>query len=123
MPTTPLYDAATCILAMHFVPDDGSKLALLQSIAQRLKSSTVFILVDVFSEKGTREFERMTSIGKCILGRNGYTAAKKAGVARNNYQRYLSNSRAESIGIITANWLCKCYEILSRTLGWQLDSN
>jgi len=71
---------------MHFVPDDGSKLALLQSIAQRLKSSTVFILVDVFSEKGTREFERMTSIGKCILGRNGYTAAKKAGVARNNYQ-------------------------------------
>ena len=38
---TPVYDAATCILVMHFVPDDGSKLALLQSIAQRLKSSAL----------------------------------------------------------------------------------
>jgi tRNA (cmo5U34)-methyltransferase len=64
LPTTPLYDAATCILVMHFVPDDGSKLTLLQSIAQRLKSSAAFILVDVFGEKGTREFERMASIVK-----------------------------------------------------------
>lgn len=26
LPSTPLYDAATCILVMHFLPDDGSKL-------------------------------------------------------------------------------------------------
>lgn len=62
LPDTPLSDAATCILVSHFVPDDGSKLALLQSIAQRLKSSAAFILVDVFGEKNTPEFERMASI-------------------------------------------------------------
>lgn len=62
LPDTVLYDAATCILVSHFLPDDGSKLALLQSIAQRLKSSAAFILVDVFGEKNTPEFERMASI-------------------------------------------------------------
>lgn len=62
LPDTVLYDAATCILVMHFLPDDGSKLALLQSIAQRLKSSAAFILVDVFGEKNTPEFEQMVSI-------------------------------------------------------------
>lgn len=62
LPTTALYDAATCILVMHFVPDDGSKLALLQSIAQRLHPSAVFILVDVFGEKGSHELNQMISI-------------------------------------------------------------
>lgn len=31
------FDAATCILTLHFVPDDGAKLAVLQAIRQRLK--------------------------------------------------------------------------------------
>lgn len=62
LPETPLYDAATCILVMHFIPDDGSKLAFLQSISQRLKSSSLFILVDVFGEKNTCEFEQIVSI-------------------------------------------------------------
>ncbi|PPS44965.1 class I SAM-dependent methyltransferase [Chroococcidiopsis sp. TS-821] len=64
LPETPLYDGATCILVMHFLPDDGSKLALLQSIAQRLKSSAPLILVDICGEKGSREFEKTTAIIK-----------------------------------------------------------
>ncbi|MBE9193459.1 class I SAM-dependent methyltransferase [Gloeocapsopsis crepidinum LEGE 06123] len=64
LPDTPLYDAATCILVMHFLPDDGSKIALLQSIAQRLQSSAPFILVDIFGEKSSREFEQITAIIK-----------------------------------------------------------
>lgn len=76
LPTTLLYDAATCILVMHFVPDDGSKLALLQSIAQRLKSSAAFILVDVFGEKNTREFERITSVLKVYWEEMGMQPAR-----------------------------------------------
>ncbi|OKH54108.1 SAM-dependent methyltransferase [Calothrix sp. HK-06] len=56
--STPLYDAATSILVMHFIPDD-SKLGFLQSIAQRLKEGAPFILVDIFGKKGTPEFERI----------------------------------------------------------------
>jgi len=56
LPLTPLYDAATCILAMHFLPDDGAKLSLLQSISQRLKPGAKFILVDLCEEKGSESF-------------------------------------------------------------------
>jgi tRNA (cmo5U34)-methyltransferase len=59
---TILYDAATCILVMHFLPDDGSKLALLESIAQKIKPATTFILVDMFGEKNTVLFEQLVSI-------------------------------------------------------------
>jgi tRNA (cmo5U34)-methyltransferase len=64
LPATTLYDAATSILVMHFIPDDGSKLAFLQSIAQRLQSSAVFILVDVFGKTNTDEFEQIVSFVK-----------------------------------------------------------
>lgn len=56
LPLTPLYDAATCILAMHFLPDDGAKLSLLQSISQRLKPGAKLILVDLCEEKGSERF-------------------------------------------------------------------
>lgn len=75
--TTPLYDAATCILVMHFLPDDGGKLALLQNIAQRLKSSATFILVDVFGEKGTREFEQMVSVMKVFWEEMGMNPERR----------------------------------------------
>ena len=68
---TPLYDAATCILVMHFIPDDGSKLALLQSISQRLKSSATLILVDLFGEKGTETFEQLTQVWKLYSNEMG----------------------------------------------------
>lgn len=64
LPATFLHDAATCILVMHFLPDDGSKLALLQSISQRLKSSATFILVDMFGEKGTENYEQLACVWK-----------------------------------------------------------
>src|SRR5512135_1194641 len=39
------FDGATCILVMHFLKDDGSKLALLQSIRQRLKQGAPLVLI------------------------------------------------------------------------------
>lgn len=41
------FDAATCLLVMHFLPDDGAKLALLKSIAARLKPGAPLILADM----------------------------------------------------------------------------
>ncbi len=61
LPSTPLYDAATSILVMHFIPDDGGKLAYLQTIAQRLKPSATFILVDIFGDKNSPEFVRIAT--------------------------------------------------------------
>ena len=73
---TPLYDGATCILVMHFLPDDGSKLVLLQSIAQRLKSNAYFILVDMFCEQDTGIFEQLASVWKIHGQEMGLSAEK-----------------------------------------------
>ncbi|NJM19544.1 MAG: class I SAM-dependent methyltransferase [Richelia sp. RM2_1_2] len=74
---TSIYDAATSILVMHFIPDDGGKLAFLQSIAQRMKSSSAFILVDVFGEKGTDDFQQIISIIKEFWQERGIPEAKQ----------------------------------------------
>ncbi len=40
------FDAATCILVLGLIPDDGSKLATLQEARRRLRPKAPFILVD-----------------------------------------------------------------------------
>lgn len=78
LPQTSVYNAATSILVMHFIPDDGGKLAFLKSIAQRMKSSGTFILVDVFGEKGTNDFEEMIVLVKEFWKGKGVSEAKEA---------------------------------------------
>ncbi len=57
LPTTERFDAATCILVTHFLPDDGSKLALLKSIAERLPPGAPLILLDIYGgAQFVREF-------------------------------------------------------------------
>lgn len=44
------FDAATCLLTLHFIPDDagkGGKLETLRKLRQRLKPGAPFILVDL----------------------------------------------------------------------------
>lgn len=45
------YDIATLFLVLHFMKDDGTKEALLQSIAEKLEQGATFILLDIFGAK------------------------------------------------------------------------
>ncbi len=56
------FDAATLILVMHFVPDDGQKEALLRSIAQRLKPGAPLILADLHAEVSGDRFKRFMDV-------------------------------------------------------------
>jgi tRNA (cmo5U34)-methyltransferase len=71
LPETPGYDAATCILVMHFLPDDGAKLRLLESIGRRLKTGSPLILVDGFGMKGSDPFDRTVSAWKTFAKTQG----------------------------------------------------
>jgi tRNA (cmo5U34)-methyltransferase len=71
LPETPDYDAATCILVMHFLPDDGSKLRLLESIGRRLKKGSPFILVDGSGVKDSEPFNRTVSAWKAFAATQG----------------------------------------------------
>ena len=55
----PVYDVATLFNVMHFLPDDGAKLALLQSIATRLRAGGHFVVVDLHGDPNTEAFERL----------------------------------------------------------------
>lgn len=58
------FNAATCVLVMHFLPDNGSKLLLLKSIHQRLESRAPLFLVDFGGERGSEQFEQILSAWK-----------------------------------------------------------
>lgn len=58
LPETEPMDAATLILVMHFLSDDGAKLQLLKDIAQRLKSGAKFIIVDLHGDKSASYFSQ-----------------------------------------------------------------
>lgn len=47
IPSQEKFDAATLILVLHFLTDDGAKAELLQSIAHRLRSGATLFLVDI----------------------------------------------------------------------------
>ncbi|MGE5504007.1 MAG: class I SAM-dependent methyltransferase [Actinomycetota bacterium] len=42
------FDAATLLLVMHFLPDDGQKLQLLTEVAEHLKPGSPLVLADLF---------------------------------------------------------------------------
>ena len=50
LPADARFDAATCMMVMHMLPDTGAKAALLAPIAARLKPGAPFILTDAFGE-------------------------------------------------------------------------
>lgn len=47
LPADNRYDAATLLLVMHFLPDNGAKLALLRGIAERLQPGAPLVLADL----------------------------------------------------------------------------
>ena len=51
------FDAAMCLLTLHFVPDDGGKLETLRAIRDRLKPGAPFVLVDLCMEKGAKDHD------------------------------------------------------------------
>lgn len=51
LPTNKKYDVATLLLVLHFMKDNGTKKALLQSISDRLQKGATFILLDIFGNK------------------------------------------------------------------------
>ncbi|MDD4651622.1 MAG: class I SAM-dependent methyltransferase [Methanothrix sp.] len=55
-----VFDAATCILVMHFLRDDGSKLELLERISKHMKPGAPFILIDGFGEPASKDFEEIS---------------------------------------------------------------
>lgn len=71
LPPDEIFDAATLIFVMQFLPDDGAKLALLQSIARRLKAGAQLALVGMHGDPNSVEFKQTLAAWKPYLIYNG----------------------------------------------------
>lgn len=58
------FDAATSILVMHFLPDDGTKLNFLKGISERLKPGAFMVLVDLEGEIHSDEYNTFNAAWK-----------------------------------------------------------
>lgn len=65
------FDAATCILTAHFVPDDGAKLAFLNAIHARMKPGAPLVIVDGVGAAGEEKTELLRRIWIRHAIRNG----------------------------------------------------
>src|SRR5690606_37803577 len=65
------FDAATLILVMHFIPDDGTKLNLLRAIGKRLKRGRPLILIDMFGDKKGASFARLMDVWQRFQAERG----------------------------------------------------
>ena len=78
LPHLPSFDAATLFNVLHFLPDDGAKLALLQSIATRLRPDGQLVMVDLHGEPASPEFRRLMSGWEEFMLLRGLTMDERA---------------------------------------------
>jgi tRNA (cmo5U34)-methyltransferase len=57
LPGDDRFDAATSVLVMHFLPDDGGKAAYLKAIAERLRPGAPLVLVDQHGPRPSPAFD------------------------------------------------------------------
>ena len=79
------FDAATCILVLGLIPDNGGKLDLLCQARHRLKPGAPFILVDQCFDRNAADFTKRLDRYAAYARRSGIdgdvTASARAGVA------------------------------------------
>ena len=51
------FDAATSVFVAHFIKERDEKLAYFRAIASRLKPGGIFVLADLFGDKGSKTFD------------------------------------------------------------------
>lgn len=93
------FDAATLLLVLHFVPDDGSKAALLQSIAARLKSDAPFIVADLCIDPNVPDLMERFAVWRhyeVLQGLPPKTAAEHTALASERIQ-YISEDRLRAL--------------------------
>ncbi len=86
------FDAATCILTAHFVPDDGAKLAFFKAIRACLKPGAPLAIIDGVGVAGEAQTELQRRIWKRHAIRNGVAED----VAETNAQNF------EKVAVVSA---------------------
>jgi tRNA (cmo5U34)-methyltransferase len=115
------FDAASCILVLHFVEDIQEKLKLLRSIKNHLKPGAPFVLVSAYGDSDSAELQDRINVWKTFFLDAGFEKSKVDDMGRiimkisfipdNQIERLLKESgftnitRFYSTGLF-AGWIC-----------------
>lgn len=61
LPEEEMYDSATLIFVMRFIPETSKKLSLLKNIAKRLRPNAKIVIIDQFGDPSQEQFQYMTN--------------------------------------------------------------
>lgn len=115
------FDAASCILVLHFIADEQEKLKLLRTIKDNLKSGAPFVLVSAYGDRDDAELLDRINVWKSFWLDGGYELSKVDELGRSimkisfipedHIKRLLADSgftnvtRFYSTGLF-AGWIC-----------------
>lgn len=93
------FDAAIAFLALHFVPDDGSRLAQLKAIHERLKPGAPFLMINGMADPGTAAFESDLARWRLHAELNGAEAEimEQAEAMQRTQVRFISPEREREL--------------------------
>jgi tRNA (cmo5U34)-methyltransferase len=72
------FDAASSIFVAHFIAGRDEKLSYFRSVASRLKPGGIFVLADLFGDKSSPEFERLSNAWLQSYASNGIATEELA---------------------------------------------
>lgn len=109
------FDAATSILVMQFLPDDGKKLNFLKGIYDRLKPGAPIALVDLEGEIGSDEYNTLNAAWKNqqLFIRSESGRVSKEFIVREKEVHFIPQNRIEALleeaGFIKIHKFFKAY--------------
>ena len=74
--SAPKFDAASCILVLHFIDNDLEKLKLLRAIRHHLKPGAPFALASAYGDRESAELQDRIKVWQSFFLDVGYTKAK-----------------------------------------------
>lgn len=93
------FDAATSILVMHFLADDGTKLNFLKGIADKLKPGALIVLVDLEGKIGSDEYNILNAGWKNqqLFIRGDNNRVREEFLTREKEVHFISQNRIQSL--------------------------
>lgn len=78
LPKSSAFDAATIINVMHFLPDDGAKQSLIESVARRVRPEGAVALFDLHGTPSSASFKQLMDGWTAFMALRGLTGEAQA---------------------------------------------
>lgn len=114
------FDAASCILVLHFIDDVQEKLKLLRSIKDKVKSGAPFVLVSAYGNLDDSEFQARLDVWKSFWIAGGREPSEVDDMINNNFKKLSLLPEQEIEGLLADSGFTRIARFYSTGImaGW-----